>query len=595
MKFYLAFLLTLCCPWNTFAQTKATLLLSELPQGKFTELGIRGSVLPLSWNKSIPLSKSDEGYTVTLTFPEEAEVVEFKFLYHTRGELVWEGIDNRRLNLPTTGEISELYSWDQEQMIDISALPLLAPAALLADFALIETMVREVHPGTYRYNDTATIDSALEKLRKTFSQPQSYQQAYLAISALTATLQCDHTKAGFNNQGQIINAILHRQADKLPFTFAWVGNRMIVVYNASTNEHLTRGATVRKINGIDVATIRDEIVKYIGADGATDGNRLYKAQINGYDFRYNAFDIFFPLLYPSQNNEVLLEVESPGQNELVSFKVPTLTREERANRLTEHYPEFPATRDDLWHFEIVQDNIGVLTMNSFGLRGWKAMTLDYKQFLAETFARLQSQGIPHLILDIRENNGGSDEMADELFSYLPPTKTLFKREGRTRYVTFPASLKPYAQTWGDEPWYYQLDPKPPTPKNGYYIFKENFTTAVKRSDKHIYDGSCYLLTGPGNTSLAFYTALSFQKQQLGTIVGRETGGNLNGINGGQILFLRLPNSGIEIDFPVMGGFTISLQPNTGVQPDVKTVYKVEDVVQHRDLEMEIVLKMIARE
>ena len=223
------------------------------------------------------------------------------------------------------------------------------------------------------------------------------------------------------------------------------------------------------------------------------------------------------------------------------------------------------------------------------------MTLDYKQFLADAFASLQSQGIPHLILDIRENNGGSDEMADELFSYLAPIKTPFEREGRTRYVTFPTSLKPYVQTWGDEPWYYQLDPKTPRPTNGYYIFKENFAAAVKRSDKHIYDGSCYLLTGPGNTSLAFYTALRFQKQQLGTIVGRETGGNLNDINGGQILFLRLPKSGIEIDFPVMGGFAVPLQPNTGVQPDVKTVYKVEDVVQGRDLEMEIVLRMIARE
>ena len=421
-------------------------------------------------------------------------------------------------------------------MTDISALPSLAPAALLADFKLIETMVREVHPGTYRYNDTATIDTALEELRKTFSQPQTYQQAYLAISALTATLQCDHTKAGFNDQGQIINAILHRQADKLPFTFVWVGNRMVVVYNASANQHLTRGAKVRKINGIDVATIRDEIVKYIGADGATDGNRLYKTQINGYDFRYNAFDVFFPLLYPLQNNEVLLEVEPPGKNELMVCEVPTLTREERANRLTERYSEFPATRDDLWHFEIVQDSIGVLTMNSFGLRGWKAMTLDYKQFLADAFASLQSQGIPHLILDIRENNGGSDEMADELFSYLAPIKTPFEREGRTRYVTFPTSLKPYVQTWGDEPWYYQLDPKTPRPTNGYYIFKENFAAAVKRSDKHIYDGSCYLLTGPGNTSLAFYTALRFQKQQLGTIVGQKTGGNLNDINGGQILF-----------------------------------------------------------
>lgn len=594
MKPCLPLFVLLCCPLGLFGQTVATLELSGIPL-ESSDYGIRGNAFPLSWDKSVPLTKTDEGYTVTLTFPEETNEVEFKFVYRTNDQVVWEGIDNRKLVLPGAGQISEQFNWSQEQVIDITKLGLLEPAALLADFELIETMVREVHPGTYRYNDAASIDAALEKLRKTFSQPQSYQQAYLAISELTAALKCDHTKAGFNNQGPIINAILHYQADKLPFTFAWVEDQMIVIYNASENPNLKRGSKVLKVNGVDVATIRDEIVRHIGADGATDSNRLYKAQINGYDFRYNAFDIFFPLLYPFQGNEVSLELQPLGGDEPVLLKVSTLTREERARRLTERFPEFPATRDDLWRFKIVGDRIGVLTMNSFGLRGWKAMTLDYKQFLADAFDTLQTQGIKHLILDIRENNGGNDEMADELFGYLAETKAPSMREGRTRYVKFPASLKPYVQSWGEEPWYFQLNPESPTPTDGYYIFKDNFATSEEKSDKPIYEGSCYLLTGPANTSLAFYTALRFQEQELGTIVGRETGGNLNDINGGQILFLRLPNSEIEIDFPVMGGFAPSPQPNTGVQPDVRTVYKVEDVAQGRDLEMEAVLSLIDRE
>ncbi|MGD1894492.1 MAG: S41 family peptidase [Cyclobacteriaceae bacterium] len=246
----------------------------------------------------------------------------------------------------------------------------------------------------------------------------------------------------------------------------------------------------------------------------------------------------------------------------------------------------------MWNFEVHSDSIAVLTLNSFGLMGWKAMTIDYKAFLADAFQQIDELRIQHLIIDIRENNGGNDEMADELFSYLAEDSYNFNREGRTRYVKFPETLKSYIQTWGDNPWYFKLKPKGKKTDDGYYIFKENLTQSARNSDKKIYQGKSYLLTSSAKTSLAFYTAYRFKYQQLGTIVGQETGGNLNDINGGQILFLRLPNSGIEIDFPVMGGFSTQKQPNSGVRPDIEVEYTVQDITEERDLEMEEVLKIL---
>lgn len=111
----------------------------------------------------------------------------------------------------------------------------------------------------------------------------------------------------------------------------------------------------------------------------------------------------------------------------------------------------------------------------------------------------------------------------------------------------------------------------------------------------LFKGKVYLLTSPANTSLAFYTAYQFQKQSIGIIIGEETGGNLNDINGGQILFLRLPNSKIEIDFPVMGAFALGDQPNSGVIPDVVVRTTYEDIIQNRDPQLAAVLRMIAKD
>ena len=577
---------------SLIGQSTIYFYVSKLPEDALPNVGIRGSVPPLDWGKSIPLEKKGEGYGIELAFQQIGEILEFKFVQYENGKkLVWESIQNRTFELlPDTTLISE-NKWNQDQVIDIRTLQPISSEALLKDFELVKTMVMEVHPGTYRYNEKQQIARALEDLREQFSKPQTHGEAYLALSKLTAQLKCDHTRPGFNNQNKIINSIIHYQPDKVPFTFKWVEDKMVVIYNASESELLKRGTAITHINGHSVEDIRDKMIAYVGADGSTDHNRLYKMEVNGYDFRYNAFDVFFPLLFPFSEKSVKLEILPYGKETTQMVEVSTLARENRAEILADRYSGFPRTRDDMWKFEILEDKVGLLTLNSFGLTGWKAMTIDYKQFLADAFEELANKDIQHLVIDIRENNGGNDEMAEELSTYLSETAPDWAREGRTRYKDFPESLKPHVQTWGDNPWYFSLNPKEKKNPEGYYIFKENFSGQKKKSNKALFEGEVFLLTSAANTSLAFYTALGFRKNKVGKIVGQETGGNLNDINGGQILFLRLPNSQIEIDFPVMGGFTLSPQPNKGVIPDIETQYTWEDIAKGRDVEVEKIMQL----
>ena len=579
-----------------YGQTSVRFVVEDLPEITYEHVGIRGNLPPLDWSKSIVLKRKGTSYFIDINFPSNKKELEFKFVLFTDDvNPTWENTPNRTLTLYGNQEkqVSE-NKWNKEQVIDISKLGKIDVQGLTKDFELIKKIVLEVHPGTYRYNSKQDILNALKELENKFSKPLTHQEAYLAISKLTAQLKCDHTKAGFNNQGKVINSIIHYQADKIPFTFVWVDDEMVILQNASENEMLQRGTKVLSINQVPVIQIREEIIKHIGADGATDNNRIYKTQVNGYDFRYNAFDIFYPLIYPVNNQRITLEIQRPNLQEVMTLDIPTLTRKKRFEVLAERYESFPKSRDDMWKFEVISGNIAMLTLNSFGLNGWKAMTIDYKSFLADAFKEIRTRKIGHLIIDIRENNGGNDEIADELFSYLTQDDFQFEREGRTRYVNFPDQLKPHIRTWGDIPWYYELNPKNPEPQDGYYIFKENFLSQLSENTKKIYKGKSYLLISSANTSLAFYTAYRFKNQKIGDIIGRETGGNLNDINGGQIIFLTLPNSGIEIDFPVMGGFSITNQPNTGVQPDIMVEYNSYDVINQSDLELKKTLELIKK-
>jgi len=586
------FALLLLLPTGTYGQTSITFTLTDAPSDAKI-IGVRGSILPLQWDRSIPLQKAGAKYQVTLDFEAADTVLEFKFvLENPPNELIWERTNNRTLPLSGQPNDTTRQIWNREQVMDISTLQPIPPEALLADYALVETMVKNVHPGTYRYNTKQQIEDGLARLKQRFGTATTHQEAYLALSRLTAQIQCDHTKPGFNNQTPVMNAILHYQQDKLPFTFRWVDSQMVVIFSALDQPALRRGTIIKSLNGVPVPDIQKQLLPYVGADGATDQNRIYKLEVNGYDFRYNAFDVFYPLVFPPMDTVITATVQVFGSNQTEPVDIPLLTREDRAKRLTATYPDFPATRDDLWSFQVLSDSVGLLTMNSFGLYGWKAMTIDYKAFLAEAFQQMDQPGIGHLIIDIRENTGGNDEMADELFRYLTSEPFQFDREGRTRYLDFPESLKPHVQTWGENPWYYSLDtPSTQTP-DGYYVFPEQFSPDQDVSLKGRFRGKAYLLTGPANTSLAYYTASRFQQQGLGTLIGQETGGNLRDINGGQILFLKLPNTEIEIDFPVMGGFTKTPQRNGGVQPDILVQPSLQDIIENQDVALERTLRLI---
>ncbi|MEM6967437.1 MAG: S41 family peptidase [Bacteroidota bacterium] len=576
-------------------QTTVEFIATGLPQNGKKHVGIRGDLPPLSWYESVPMKKIGDQYTVTLDFPKETKKIEFKIVQYDSDQdkkINWEGIENRSLDLVANEKIVSINEWNTEQTIDISTLPLLTPEQLADDYQLIEEMVLNVHPGTYRYNSKEEIKKGLAELQQTFSQPISYAEAYLAISKLLGQIQCDHTYASFYNQNGKIKSILHRQRDKLPFTFKWANGKMIVFYNVSENSKLVRGTEIISINGTSVEEIKNTILPYIPADGATDHNRLAKLEIKGYDFRYDAFDVCLPLFFPFKDENILLQIKPFGSEVVEEVTVKAVTRKDRTKKLIQKYADFPATRDDIWDFKIIQEGVAILKLGDFGLMGWKSLTLDYKEYFKSTFKKIKEENIQHLIIDIRENAGGFDEIILELYNYFDIKGFNEKiQEGRTRYTVFPESLKPHIKTWGDNPWYFNMQPDEVDEANGYYIFKDKIKYK-HRKKRNAFGGKIYVLTNAVNGSLAYYFPKKVKQYQLATIVGQETGGNMRGINGGQILFLKLPNSEINIDFPIMSGFSRTPQPNRGVQPDIEVITTQQDIYEEVDKEVEVVLGLI---
>ena len=370
---------------------------------------------------------------------------------------------------------------------------------------------------------------------------------------------------------------------------------MIVQYDATRDQVLPRGTEVLQINGYNTKEILEDLIPYVSSDGAGRAARVAQLEVQGFDFRYDAFDVFHPLVFPFEQPELTLKIKRVGEPAAKEVVLPAITSADRYSTLVNRYSTFPKDRNAMLSYEVKEDGVGVLRLGSFGLMGWKRLTKDYKAFYQEAFTSLAKNKVKHLIIDLRDNMGGNDEMKDELATYFDVDRFIDNsREGRTRYLQFPEVLKTYIQSWGN-PWYYDLSTDKPELKDGYYIFPRSHSINQKNKKKPaVFKGEVYLLTSPRNGSLAYYLAKDFKTFEIGKSLGQETDGNLRGINGGQILFLRLPNSGIEIDFPVMGDFSLTQQPNQGVKPDILVQPTVEDAQLGVDTEMEYVLNLIRK-
>lgn len=575
--------------FNILSQAIITFEVANTPNYENIDIGLRGDSYPLSWDKSqiLEYNPKKDVYQTNVSFPDSVQRIEYKFVVEAKKEVIWEGNPNRSELIISTVDTLFPSSWGQEKLIDLSTLPLLSSDELKEDFQVIKNAILKVHPGLYRYNSELEIEKHLEILEAKFNQPLSYADAFLAISLFINSIKCDHTSASYWNQEGLMNSLLHRQKNRIPFTFLWLEEKMIVVKNASQTMDLRKGDEILSINGVEVKDILEAMLPYINADGNTLQNKVRKSEIDGFTFRFNAFDVLFPLLYPVKDDDFTLTVKKTENQDVTTIKVESMTSEERAKILASRYGDFAKGGQDLWSYKMLDNKVGYLQIGSFDTGRF---TLDWKSFLAEAFSTFQAEA-KDIIIDLRENQGGMDDASYELRKYLFKNKCKAEFfQSQSRFLVFPEEVKPFIKTW--DYWFYNLQDDEHYQKGQYYVFPRDQKSQNLKPGKKTFRGNIYLLTSGNNVSGAFYLANIFRECQVGTIVGEETGGNLRGVNGGAILFLKPPNSRINVNLPVVGSFSKEAKADSGVVPDIIVRQTIKDLLEGKDTVLEKTLQTI---
>lgn len=471
------------------------------------------------------------------------------------------------------------------------ATPRIPAEQLRADFAVLKRSYEELHPGLYRYNTKAQMEAHFGALEAELSRGLTLREAYVAISVFLAKVRCGHTYANFFNQTDAVADALFKGQDKLPFYFRWLGRRMVVTKNFSGDARLAPGAEVLTVNGVPAGRILERLLTIARTDGSNEAKRVSYLEVIG-ESDYEAFDVYYPMFFPVAGGRFELKVKGPFARAPQRLSVRALSYEERlapAKAQVENRREGSAP---LWDFKFLDTGAAYLRMPTWALFNSR---WDWKQFLDDFFDRLAREQTKNLVIDLRGNEGGL-RVGDYILSRLVKSDLrLDSYQRRVRYRKAPDELRPYLKTWDKS--FYDWGEAAADFDGGFYTLKQDDDDAggilIKASERP-FAGRAYVIVDASNSSATFWFAQAVQRNRLATLVGQPTGGNQRGINGGAFFFLRLPNSKIEVDLPLIGYFPAGQLPDAGLRPDVPVEPKAVDIARGIDTELRAVETLLRR-
>mgnify|MGYP003547156005 FL=1 len=473
-----------------------------------------------------------------------------------------------------------------------STLPVLSVAALQRDVDTLESTYAALHPGLQRYLDDTQLDAAYAELRRRFAQPIRLDQAFLAYSAFAAKIRCGHTYTNFFNQSEAVQKALFEHP-RLPFLFRWIDGEMVVTRDLGSAADLKPGTRIIALDGVRTGKLLATLMPYARADGGNDRKRTaFLQRIGG--TRYEAFDIYYPLLYPHAVAETArIRFIAPGTRRMRSTVIRKLPYSVDAPPM-EATAEASAAESPLgWSMAYPRRDVAVMRMP-----GWEVFShedWDWQAFVDRAFADLLARDVRDLVIDLRGNEGGGN-VGSALLARLIETPTTMAISTRSvRYRRVPDALRANLSTWDKS--FYDWGEMAVGPENGFYRLTKYDTGKAGIVVAPIaprFAGRIWVVVGPDNSSATFEFAQAVQLRKIGTLVGEPTGGNQRGINGGAFFFMTLPGSGIELDVPLIAQFPETPMPDAGLLPDLTAYASADSIAAGRDVTLEAIFARIDR-
>jgi hypothetical protein len=447
-------------------------------------------------------------------------------------------------------------------------------SVLLKDLEFVKTSLNGLHPGTNRFGQGAEFETAYKNALLDLKNHDSLsvQDFFRIVNPYIVSLRCGHTKfmpwvknfPFFFHSNEVLPVIVR---------FDDTGNLLVI---KSTKKE-TIGKYLHALNGSPIKTVVENLKSQMLADGFVQSSAL--AQIEQY---FSAW--YGDFILESDRFKVEL-IDEKGTKEEVLMNGIDVKDWLILNRNT----SFLKQQNVL---ETPSDSVAYLRIATFNPQQGNK---QFERFLDSSFAIIRQKRTQNLIIDLRDNEGGTDKLGKKLYAYIAQKEFLYydRIEVRVRrkkdvpngkFAYFPKFIG-LARLFTNKT------------NDGKLLFKKHANLGLHKPEKNSFTGKVWFLANGLSYSVSSEFLAVAKDENRGVFAGTESGGAYQGNNSGTFVIFKMPTTKLDLGIPVAAYYS-AVKPETeigrGVMPDKEILPRRSDLLENQDTVLQLVLSQIGK-
>ena len=400
-----------------------------------------------------------------------------------------------------------------------------------------------------------------------------------------AAIKCGHTNV---SAPEAVRKDINNTLAVLPFQVRVLNKQAFIfrdfsdLSNPENKQGALAGRLIRSINGVPASKILAVMMAAVPADGDVQSSREFR--LSGWTFN----NYLVTLLGISGPYEMVL-VGADKKEQKLKVNGVELPKLQQASKTRFRQDQGSERGAELKFYD--DGRIAKIAIYHFGGYADPEKKQDFRDFYKESFEAIHSEGARALIIDLRDNGGGEDELGQLLLSYLVDKPFKYYDDLVINSMSF--SFSKYTARPITVP-----EKLVETRADGKVHAVGHPNWGIKQPNQPTFTGKVYILINGGSfsTTSEFLSQAHFHKRA--TFIGDESAGGYYGNSSGIMPLVTLPNTKVGVRVPLLtyymavSGYKAAAH---GIVPDYKIEYTIDDLLAGTDKDIGMALRLARKD